>query len=63
MKEYQQKIKPDKKLQLSMRWESAYRDLMDDIYFPGYAKQLIEEDPSHYQREYEAFIELYDDPQ
>ena len=46
-----------------MRWESAYRDLMDDIYFPGYAKQLIEEDPSHYQREYEAFIELYDDPQ
>ena len=63
MKEYQQKVKPDKILQQSMKWEEAYKQLLDEIYYPGFAQQLIKEDPAHYQREYKAFIDLYDGPQ
>lgn len=42
------------------KWESPFRDLLDDIYWPGYSKQLIEDDPEKYQREYFYFMQLYD---
>ena len=45
------------------KWEEAYRKLLDEIYnYPGYWKKLLEEDPNQYQKEYEAFIALYDGP-
>ena len=45
---------------LLQKWELPFRDLLDEIYFPGYAEQILEENPEYYQSEYEAFIRLYD---
>ncbi len=42
------------------KWEQPFRELMDEIYYPGYAQQLIIDDPEDYQREYFYFIQLYD---
>lgn len=58
----QQILKPDKPLELSMKWEQAFRDLLDEIHFKGYSQQIIVEKPEEYQREYFYFISLYDEP-
>ena len=63
MRDFDQEPQPDKTLQLSMKWEASYRDLLDEIYYPGYSMQLVKEDPILYQKEYEPFIALYDGPQ
>jgi len=44
------------------KWEEPFQDLLDEIYYPGYSTQLMEEDPENYQREYFYFITLYDSP-
>ena len=62
MKDYQEKVKPDRALEVSMKWERSFRDLMDEIYFPGYSEQLLNERPEDYKSEYYAFIRLYDGP-
>jgi hypothetical protein len=43
-----------------MKWEQSFRELLDEIYYEGYAAYLLEEDPDAYRREYDAFIALYD---
>lgn len=53
---------PDQLLELSMKWEVPFRELLDQIYWSGYAEQLIEENPDAYQSEYFYFISLYDEP-
>ena len=53
---------PDQLLELSQKWEIPFRDLLDQIYWPGYADQLIEENPDAYHTEYFYFISLYDEP-
>ena len=45
---------------LKMRWEQAFRDLLDEIYWSGYAERLFENEPEQYAREYWHFIVLYD---
>jgi len=42
------------------KWEQPFRELMDQIYYPGYAQQLIRENPMEYARQYFYFIKLYD---
>lgn len=42
------------------KWELPFRDLLDEIYWQGYSKKLIENDPEEYQREYWYFIKMYD---
>jgi hypothetical protein len=42
------------------KWELPFRDLLNQIWWPGYAEQIIQEDPEAYRSEYEAFIRLYD---
>lgn len=46
--------------ELLQKWELPFRDLLDEIYYPGYAEMIIVEDPAYYQSEYEAFMRLYD---
>ncbi len=46
--------------ELLQKWELPFRDLLDEIYYPGYAEQIIQDDPEAYQSEYEAFMRLYD---
>ena len=43
-----------------MKWEQSFRDLLDEIYYEGYAMLLLKEDPETYKKEYDAFIALYD---
>ena len=62
MRDFEQNPKPDKTLQLSMKWRDAFEDLLDEIYFQGYSQQLFEEDNKAYQKEYFYFISLYDEP-
>lgn len=62
MKHFEQLVEPDQQMKLSLKWEEAFRDLMDEIYFSGYSKQLLEENPVVYQKEYFYFIALYDEP-
>jgi hypothetical protein len=42
------------------KWEDAFCDLMDEIYFKGYSAQLLQEKPDAYELEYFYFITLYD---
>ena len=53
---------PDQLLELLMKWEIPFRDLLDQIYWPGYSQQLLEENLEAYQLEYYYFISLYDEP-
>lgn len=43
-----------------LKWQEPFNDLLDEIYFPGFAKQLVEERPEEYAREYFYFMQLYD---
>ena len=43
-----------------MKWEQSFRDLLDEIYYEGYAEFLLKEDPDAYRLEYDAFMALYD---
>lgn len=52
----------DKELECSMKWEPAFRELMDQIYWPSYSKKLLEEEPETYYNEYNSFLSLYDEP-
>lgn len=62
MKTYVQNPKPDKELELSMKWKGAFENLLDEIYFTGYSQQLLEESPEEYNREYWYFLATYDEP-
>ncbi len=62
MHSYQQTVIPDRPLELSLKWENAFQDLLNEIYFEGYAQQLLVENPTAYQSEYYYFISLYDEP-
>ncbi len=42
------------------KWEQPFRELLSEIYWPGYAENLARENPTAYQREYYYFISLYD---
>ena len=42
------------------KWEGAFRKLLDEIFYPGYWRKLLEEDPEAYQREYWYFVVLFD---
>lgn len=41
------------------KWELPFRGLMDEIYYSGYTKQLMEDDPEEYSRQYWYFIRMY----
>ena len=49
------------KLQTTQKWEEPFRQLLYEIYFPGYAKSLAEENPEAYNIEYFYFMALYDE--
>lgn len=38
----------------------AFMELTDQLFWAGYAKQLAEENPEQFQREYEEFFSNYD---
>ncbi len=42
------------------KWEQPFRDLLDEIWWPGYADDLLQNNPQEYSREYWYFIQLYD---
>jgi hypothetical protein len=46
--------------ELLQRWEQPFRQLLEEIYYPGFVDQIIQENPEYYQSEYDAFIRLYD---
>lgn len=47
----------------TQKWEDPFKTLLDEIYYPGYAETLAEENPEAYKLEYNNFINLYDEPQ
>ncbi len=47
------KVEPDQK------WSEPFADLLDEIYFSGYAKSLAEEFPETYNREFWYFVATY----
>ena len=47
-------------MEVLQKWEQPFRDLMDEIYWPGYTQQLISDYPEAYAREYYYFMKLYD---
>ena len=55
-------VKPDQLLELSMKWDIPFRELLDQIYWSGYAEWLLKENLEGYQTEYYYFIALYDEP-
>ena len=44
----------------TQKWEEPFRDLLDEIYFPGYAENLAIENPKAFNREYYYFMALYE---
>jgi len=42
------------------KWELPFRDLLDEIWWPGYADELLRDNPDEYAREYWYFIRIYD---
>lgn len=62
MKNNNKKPDLDQAHYLKMRWEESFRDLLNEIYWTGYAERLFENDPQQYQREYWYFIAIYDEP-
>lgn len=42
------------------KWEIPFQELLDEIYWPGYTIDLLENNPSAYEREYWYFIRIYD---
>jgi len=50
------------KLETAQKWEEPFKNLLDEIWYPGYSQQLAEEKPEEYQTEYYYFISLYDEP-
>jgi hypothetical protein len=42
------------------KWELPFRDLLDEIYYLGYAAMIIVEYPEEYHRQYWYFIQMYD---
>ena len=48
--------------EVSGKWEEAFREFMDQIYWKGYSQQLVQDDPEAYKREYYYFLALYDEP-
>ena len=51
--------KPDP-LESLMKWEEAFQELLDQIYWKGYSQQLVRENPEAYKREYFYFRAIYD---
>lgn len=45
----------------NQKWEEPFKDLLDEIYWSGYAETLAEENPEAYSLEYYYFMALYDD--
>ncbi len=41
------------------KWLEPFRQLMDQIYYPGYIENLEKDDPKAYNREYWYFIAQY----
>ena len=62
MNNKKQNPKPDQQLELSMKWEHSFRELLDEVWWPGYSQQLLEENLEAYQLEYYYFVALYDEP-
>lgn len=44
----------------NQKWAEPFADLLDEIYFSGYAISLAEEDPATYNREYFYFLSVYE---
>ena len=53
-------VEPVESMNVLQKWEGAFRDLQDQIWWPGFSEQLIEDDPARYQKEYEYFMLAYD---
>ena len=43
----------------TQKWEEPFRDMLDEIYWPGYAENLAKENPKAYNIEYYNFMALY----
>ncbi|MFK5895015.1 MAG: hypothetical protein QM504_17495 [Pseudomonadota bacterium] len=42
-----------------LKWQEPFNDLLDTIYFSGFAQQLMDESPKEYNREYWYFLQIY----
>ena len=43
----------------TQKWEEPFRNLLDEIYFPGYAEDLAKEHPEEFSRQYFYFLAQY----
>ncbi len=50
----------EKTIEPTQKWEQPFKELLDEIYWPGYAENLVMENPETYKSEYSNFIQLYD---
>jgi len=42
------------------KWEEPFRELLDEIFYPGYTDYLLNNKPDDYAKEYFYFMALYD---
>ncbi len=56
----EQLISVDNSMDVLQKWEAAFRDLQDQIWWSGFSEQQMNDDPKSYQLEYEYFILMYD---
>ena len=43
----------------AQKWEQPFQQMMDEIYWSGYAEKLAAENPTAYQTEYFYFLAMY----
>jgi|FLOH01.1.fsa_nt_gi hypothetical protein len=46
-------------IEVLQKWEEPFRDLLNQIWWPGYATDLMQNNPDEYAREYFYFMALY----
>ena len=49
----------DETIESSQKWEQPFQELLDEIYWPGYAQDLCVKNSKEYSREFFYFRQLY----
>lgn len=53
-------LNDENQVDTTQKWDEPFRELLDDIFYPGYADNLAEENPVAYNTEYYYFLAVYD---
>ena len=52
-------LNDENQVDTTQKWDEPFADLLNEIYYLGYAKNLAKESPEEYSREFWYFVEIY----